>query len=68
MSVQELEQLQQDLAPKEDLTPHVGRWVALREGHVIAVADDPAELRASRDVGENDVILLVPRNPGGYFL
>jgi hypothetical protein len=68
LSVQDLERLQEELAPKEDLTPYEGRWVALRGGRVIAVADDPAALRALPEVRGDDGILLVGDPHNGYFL
>jgi hypothetical protein len=46
---------QASLAPKEDLRPYAGKWIALRDGYVVASADDsvtPAgELHARRGTG-----------------
>jgi hypothetical protein len=53
------ERRQHELAPKEDLRPHVGQWVALREGRVVAKADDPADLYRRREVRREDVIAFV---------
>ncbi len=44
----------------EDLSPYRGQWVVLREGHVIASGSTPEEARASADVNDSDLILLVP--------
>jgi hypothetical protein len=68
MSVHELERLQEELSPKEDLSQYEGRWIALRNGHVIAVANDPTELRENAEVREDDGILLVGDPASGYFL
>lgn len=39
---------QASLAPKEDLRPYAGKWVALRDGYVIASAEDSVSLRDGR--------------------
>lgn len=59
--------MQQDAEVREDLSPYVGRWVALRDGHVVAAGDELAELRAKPEVHDDDVIVRVPRASGGYF-
>jgi hypothetical protein len=68
VSVHEAERLQQELTPKEDLTPYVGQWVALRDGYVVASDVDPLALRTHPDVREDDAILKVAPPRGGYFL
>jgi hypothetical protein len=68
MSVTELERLQEELNPKEDLSQYEGHWVALREGRVVAVADDPVSLRAHPDVKDDDGILFVGDPSSGYYL
>jgi len=68
MSVREIERLQAELAPKEDLSQYEGRWVALRSGHVVAVADDSVALRENPEVRSDDGILLVGDPASGYFL
>jgi hypothetical protein len=45
---------------KDDLTPYRGRWVAIRDGHVVADALDSVELRDRKDVHEDDYLMLVP--------
>jgi hypothetical protein len=71
MAVKELDNLrrgQAELDPKEDLTPYLGKWVALRCGKVIA-SDLSAELlRSHPEVKETDVIVPVSRSHGGYFV
>jgi hypothetical protein len=68
MSVEEIERLQQQLAPKEDLSPYAGQWVALRDGMVVASDIDPMRLRENPDVRGDDVIIPVGDPEGGYFL
>jgi predicted phage gp36 major capsid-like protein len=63
-----LRKAQAELEPKDDLTPYVGRWVALRAGHVVASDLDAKALRAHTNVWESDVIIPVSRSHGGYFV
>ena len=44
----------------EDLTPYRGRWVVLRDGRIIADGDSPEELRASEEVKQSDIVVLIP--------
>lgn len=44
----------------DDLTPNRGTWVALRDGHIVASALDPIELRDRENVDSDDVLVLVP--------
>ena len=59
---QELAERQRELAPKEDLSPYAGQWVALRNGYVVASALDAVTLRKEANVREDDVLLPVPRH------
>jgi hypothetical protein len=59
MISQELLRQQQDLSPKEDLSPYQGEWVVLRDGYVIAHGPDPVQLRESPDVAKDDAIIKV---------
>jgi hypothetical protein len=68
VSVQELERVQQELEPKDDLSEYVGRWVALRNGRVVAVADDPTALRENPEVAPDDALLQVIDGTDGYFI
>lgn len=54
--------------PKDDLKPYAGRWVALREGYVVASALDPVTVRDDPVVCETDMILLVPMQPGQTYV
>jgi hypothetical protein len=67
MTVQEVKRAQEELAPKDDLTPYKGQWVALRDGHVVASDVDPVRLRENPEVREDDVIIPVSDANGGYF-
>jgi hypothetical protein len=59
---------QAQFEPKESLTPYLGKWIALRDGKVIA-SDISAELlQAHPEVRETDVIVPVSRSHGGYFV
>jgi hypothetical protein len=60
LTVEELVRAQQNVLPKEDLTPYAGQWVALRNGRVVAHDIDAVALRANPDVSEDDVLLPVP--------
>jgi hypothetical protein len=68
VSVSEVERVQQELEPKEDLAPYAGQWVALRDGYVVASDIDPGRLREHPDVRDGDVLLPVSEPEGGYFL
>jgi hypothetical protein len=74
---------QASLAPKEDLRPYAGKWVALRDGYVVASADDSVSLRdgyviasaedsvSLRDdaaVKESDQLLPVPAADSGMYV
>jgi len=59
---------QEAFEPKEDLTPYIGRWVALRAGHVVANDIDAQALRQHPEVREDDVLVPVSRSHGGYFV
>lgn len=59
---------QAELEPKEDLTPYVGKWVALRAGKVVASDLSAEKLRSHREVKDSDVIVPVSRSHGGYFV
>jgi Family of unknown function (DUF5678) len=60
MTVEQLEREQQEVLPKEDLSPYAGQWVALRDGHVVAADLDPVALRDKDEVSETDILMPVP--------
>ena len=52
-------------ADAADLQPFVGRWVALREGAVIAAAEDPEVLLDWLETNDERADLLLPVPDGG---
>jgi hypothetical protein len=48
------------------LGEYVGRWVALRDGEVVAAAHTLEELRATPDLRPGDAVFVVPE-PSSYF-
>lgn len=61
-------QAQAELEPKEDLAPYMGKWVALRNGKVVASDFSAKGLRSKSEVSPTDVIIPVPRSRAGYFI
>jgi hypothetical protein len=61
-------QAQAELEPKEDLTPYMGKWVALRNGKVIASDLSAKGLRDNPEVRPTDALIPVPRSRAGYFI
>lgn len=59
---------QASLAPKEDLRPYAGMWVALRDGYVIASAEDSVTLRDDPVVDESDQLLPVPNPDSSIYV
>jgi hypothetical protein len=71
MAVQEQDSFrraQAELEPKEDLSPFMGKWVALRNGKVIASDLSAKGLRSKAEIRPTDVIMPVPRSRAGYFI
>jgi hypothetical protein len=60
MPVDEIQREQNRAMPHEDLTPYVGRWIAVRDGKVVASDLDAVALRNHPEVRSDDEILLVP--------
>jgi hypothetical protein len=60
MTVEDVAREQEKLLPKEDLTPYAGRWVALRDGLVVATSMDAVALRDDPRVSPGDTLLPVP--------
>jgi hypothetical protein len=71
MAVQDQENFrnaQAKLEPKEDLGPYMGKWVALRNGKVVASDLSAKGLRSQPEVRPTDAIIPVPRSRAGYFI
>lgn len=60
--------IHQEPQVEEDLTPFAGSWVAIRDGHVVASALDPVELRDMPEVEEDDMLMPVPDAGAGVFV
>ncbi|HZO98188.1 MAG TPA: DUF5678 domain-containing protein [Gaiellaceae bacterium] len=54
--------------PSPELEPYDGRWVAVRDGAVVAHAADEASLRADPAVREGDLVFPVGDPPSGFYL
>jgi hypothetical protein len=61
-------QAQAELEAKEDLTPYMGKWVALRNGKVVASDLSANGLRRKPEVRATDAIVPVPRSRAGFFI
>jgi hypothetical protein len=68
MTIDELERAQGRLMPQEDLSGYAGRWVALREGKVVATDVEAVTLRQHDEVEDTDVITFVPVAREGVYL
>jgi hypothetical protein len=44
-----------------------GKWVAIRDGEVIASADSLAELHANDNVTRDDAVYVVPESNSAFF-
>ncbi len=54
--------------PTLELEPYNGRWVAVRDGAVIAHAADEQSLRADPAVCESDLVFPIGDPPSGFYL
>ena len=52
----------------QELDDYDGRWVAVREGTVVAHADTEEELRADPAVRDGDLLYPVGDPPSGFYL
>ena len=52
----------------DDLDAYDGRWVAMRDGRVVADADDEEAVRAHADVEATDLVFPVGEPPSGFYL
>jgi hypothetical protein len=55
-------------APPGDLVHYDGQWVAVRDGEVIANADDEKTLRSNPDVRPGDLVYPIGEPPSGFYL
>ena len=59
---------QEHLAPREDTRPYAGKWVAMRDGRIIAFADDSVSLLASAAVRSDDQLIPIPSSETGIYV
>jgi hypothetical protein len=64
----DLQRAQQAVMPKDDLSPYAGKWVALRDGHVVATDTSGVTLGKHPDVRPGDMLLAVPPREPVLFL
>ena len=51
-----------------DLVHYEGKWVAVRDGEVIASADDESTLRQDPEVRAGDLVYPIGEPPSGFYL
>jgi hypothetical protein len=68
MTVQEIRRQQEALMPRGDLAPYGGKWVAVRDGEIIASDIDPERLRQREDVQPDDALMPIAHSDRGYFI
>jgi len=68
VTVEEIQKQQEALMPKGDLTPYAGKWVAIRDGEVVASDIDSQRLREHDDVRPDDVLAPVAHADQGYLI
>jgi hypothetical protein len=55
-------------APPGDLVHYEDQWVAVRNGEVVASADDEETLRANPEVRPGDLVYPIGEPPSGFYL
>jgi hypothetical protein len=71
MAVQDQESFrraQTKLEPKENLAPYMGKWVALRNGRVVASGLSAKQLRSHPEAQPTDAIIPIPRSRAGHLI
>jgi hypothetical protein len=51
----------------EELEAYAGKWVAIRDGAVVAAADSLQELRAHPEVRREDAVYVVPESSTLFY-
>jgi hypothetical protein len=54
--------------PREDLSAYMGRWVAIRDGKVVASDLSLSALRRQPEVEPTDNLMPVPRSRPGFLI
>ncbi|HEX3806239.1 MAG TPA: DUF5678 domain-containing protein [Gaiellaceae bacterium] len=52
----------------DELDAYDGQWVAMRDGHVVAHAEDEESIRAHADVQPADLVFPIGVPPSGFYL
>ena len=55
-------------APPGDLVHYQDQWVAVRDGEVVASADDEETLRSNPEVRPGDLVYPIGEPPSGFYL
>jgi len=55
-------------APKGDLKPYWGEWIAVHAGEIVASGSSLAEVRGRDDVRLADLVMPVPPPEGRYLI
>ena len=50
-----------------ELEDYAGKWVAIRDGHVVASADSLEELREDVEVRREDAVFIVPDRDALFY-
>lgn len=58
---------EQRAIPVDAFVEYAGKWIAIRDGEVVASADSLAELRANPDVTREDAVFVVPEPSSTFF-
>ena len=54
--------------PSGDLKPYWGKWIALRDGQIVASGTSLSEVRNRHDVRPTDLVMPVPRPEGDFLI
>lgn len=68
MTVEEIQRHQEAAMPTGDLEPYAGKWIAVRDGEIVASELTLARLREHPDVLLTDVCHPVADAKGGVFI
>lgn len=52
----------------QNLDDYDGRWIAVRDGQVVACADDEESLRADEAVRDGDLVYPIGDPPSGFYM
>lgn len=59
---------EQELPIAENLDPYDGKWVAMRNGKVVAHADDESSLRAHPALDPDDLVFPIGHPVTGFYM